>query len=62
MKRTLLLAVIILALSFSDAHADEVQDLLNYYVKRFNPETASLVIAGKPDSTGLFSDLFRESS
>ena len=42
------------------SYADEVNDLLNYYVNRFQPETASLVISQKPDETGLFSDIFMD--
>ena len=61
MTRKILTAVMIIVLSFTGAsYADEVQDLLNYYVKRFTPETASLVISGKPDDTGLFSDMYMD--
>ena len=41
-------------------YADEVDDLLNYYVNRFTPEKASLIISGKPDKTGLFGDIFMD--
>ena len=55
------LSLLLIALSLaSPSFADEVNDLLNYYVKRFSPETASLVIAEKPDQTGLFSDLYMD--
>ena len=61
MTRKILLAAVIIALSFSSmSYADEVNDLLNYYVKRFKPETASMIISAKPDSTGLFSDLYMD--
>lgn len=50
----------IISLSFSVCYADEVDDLLKYYVNRFNPETAYLVIADKPDKTGRFSDLYMD--
>ena len=50
----------IIFLSFTACYADEVDDLLKYYVNRFNPETAELIIAEKPDSTGLFSDLYMD--
>ena len=61
MTRKILLALVIIALPLSSlSYADEVNDLLNYYVNRFKPETAELVIAEKPDSTGNFSDLYME--
>ena len=61
MTRKILLAAVIIALSFSNMScADEVDDLLAYYVNRFKPETASLVIAEKPDNTGAFSDLYMD--
>ena len=40
--------------------ADEVDDLLNFYVKKFNPEKAILIISGKPDKTGLFQDVYMD--
>ncbi len=60
MARKLLLAFMIISLSFSASYADEVDNLLKYYVNRFSPETAELVIAEKPDKTGRFSDLYME--
>ncbi len=60
MARKFLLAFMIISLSFSVCYADEVDDLLKYYVNRFNPETAYLVIADKPDKTGRFSDLYMD--
>ena len=61
MTRKILLALVIIALPLSSlCAADEVNDLLSYYVNRFNPETAELVIAEKPDATGNFSDLYME--
>ena len=61
MTRKIFLALVIIALPLSSlCYADEVNDLLNYYVNRFNPETAELVIADRPDSTGQFSDLYME--
>lgn len=52
---------VIIVLSFAGSClADEVQDLLNYYVRRFTPETAQLVISQKPDSTGLFNDIYMD--
>ena len=50
----------IISLSFSACYADEVDDLLKYYVNRFRPETAELVISEKPDKTGRFSDLYMD--
>ena len=51
--------VLIFALIFSgSSYADEVDDLLNFYVEKFKPEKAVLVISGKPDSTGLFNDVY----
>ena len=56
-----LIASVIIALSFSSmSRADEVNDLLNYYVNRFKPETASLTISQKPDETGLFNDIYMD--
>ena len=61
MTRKFLLALVIIALPLSSmCCADEVDDLLGYYVNRFKPETAELVIAEKPDETGNFSDLYME--
>lgn len=51
---------LILLLFVSDSYADEVQDLLNFYVKKFKPEQALLVISDKPDSSGAFSDLYMD--
>ena len=42
----------------SFAHADEVDDLLKFYVNKFQPEKALLMISEKPDSTGLFNDVY----
>lgn len=48
-------------LSFANTgHADEVQDLLNFYVTKFQPERALLVISDKPDNTGLFNDIYMD--
>ena len=53
--------VIAITLLFaSQSCADEVQDLLNFYVKKFKPEQALLVISDKPDSSGAFSDLYMD--
>ncbi len=60
MYRKLLLAVLFVFISFSVSYADEVNDLLNFYVKKFNPEKASLVISDKPDETGKFNDIYME--
>ena len=61
MTRKILLAAIIIALSFTSlSYADEVDDLLSYYVNRFKPEKASMTIAEKPDATGLFSDVYMD--
>ncbi|MBQ6738983.1 MAG: DUF2993 domain-containing protein [Synergistaceae bacterium] len=61
MKGKLKFIVFALILTFlfsSSCFADEVNDLLNFYVKRFRPEKALLVISGKPDETGLFNDIY----
>lgn len=55
-------AFILVLLSAGSCCADEVQDLLNFYVRRFKPEKASLVISGKPDETGMFNDIFMDLS
>ena len=60
MKKILLVCILILALLPCVSHADEVNDLLNYYVNRFNPEKALLVISDKPDKTGKFNDIYME--
>ena len=53
--------VIAMVLLFaSQSCADEVQDLLNFYVKKFNPEKALLIISDKPDSTGMFHDIYMD--
>lgn len=59
MTRKNFLAAVIIALSFASlSYADEVDNLLSYYVKRFRPEKASMTISQKPDDTGLFSDIY----
>ena len=61
MTRKVFVAAVIIALSFSSmSYADEVNALLNYYVNRFKPETASMTISQKPDNTGLFSDIYMD--
>ena len=57
MLKRLLLAVSLLMLPVACC-ADEVDDLLAYYVKRFTPETAQIVVSGKPDANGAFSDVW----
>lgn len=42
------------------ANADEVNDLLNFYVKKFTPEKATLVISDRPDATGLFNEVYMD--
>lgn len=37
---------------------DDVQNLLNFYVRQFKPEKALLIIQDRPDETGLFSDVY----
>ena len=61
MKGKLKFIVFALILTFlfsSSCFADEVNELLNFYVKKFRPEKALLVISGKPDETGLFNDIY----
>ena len=54
-------AAMIMLISFaSSSYADEVQDLLNFYVKKFNPEKALMIISDRPDSTGLFNDIYMD--
>lgn len=61
MTRKILLAFVIIALLFAaPCCADEVDQLLSYYVNRFKPETASMVISEKPDETGLFNDIYMD--
>ncbi|MBQ7593970.1 MAG: DUF2993 domain-containing protein [Synergistaceae bacterium] len=59
-KLKFILAIIIVVLFSSQSYADEVDDLLNFYVRKFKPETATLVISEKPDSTGLFQDVYMD--
>ena len=54
-KFTLAIMLLFFALP---SYADEVDDLLNFYVKRFKPERATLIISEKPDNTGLFQDVY----
>lgn len=58
MKKIIFAAMIISLLVSSVCYADEVDDLFGYYVKRFKPEKADLVISGKPDKTGKFQDIY----
>ena len=61
MKIKKFIYVLLMLLIFSGScYADEVQDLLNFYVKKFKPEKALLVISEKPDSTGLFNDIYMD--
>ncbi len=53
-------AVMLLVICPCLSFADEVNDLLNFYVKKFNPEKALLVISDKPDKTGLFNDIYMD--
>ena len=52
-------AVMIFAMPFA-VHADEVDDLLDFYVKKFTPTKAVLIISDKPDSTGLFNEVYMD--
>ena len=58
-KVTLITIILTLVLC-SGVQADEVDDLLMYYVNRFKPETANLTISAKPDKTGRFNDIYME--
>lgn len=59
MKRNIIIALIFAFFILPCAsYADEVDDLLNFYVKKFTPEKATLIISDKPDSTGLFNDVY----
>lgn len=40
--------------------ADEVDGLLNFYVRKFQPEKALLIIQDKPDESGMFTDIYME--
>ena len=53
-------AIIILLVFANSSYADEVQDLLNFYVRKFTPEKALLIISDKPDATGMFKDLYMD--
>ena len=56
--RKCILAVFLLLIVPCTSFADEVNDLLNFYVNRFQPEKALLVISDKPDKTGKFNDIY----
>ena len=61
MKRKFLFAfVVMIFLLPCAAHADEVNDLLDFYVKKFTPEKATLIISEKPDATGLFNEVYMD--
>ena len=59
-KLTLTMTLLLFSLSSCYAYADEVEDLLNFYVRKFTPERATLVISEKPDKTGLFQDIYMD--
>lgn len=40
--------------------ADEVQKLFDFYIKKFTPEKAVLIISERPDSTGKFNDVYMD--
>ena len=54
------IVIAMILLFASQSCADEVQDLLNFYVKKFNPEKALLIISDKPDSSGMFHDIYMD--
>ena len=56
--RLSLLFMFLFALFSGTSYADDVQNLLNYYVREFKPEKALLIIQDKPDETGMFSDVY----
>ena len=58
MKKIIFAALLVVITASSVCYADEVEDLLGYYVNRFTPEKAELVISEKPDATGKFSDIY----
>ena len=59
MKRKIILALMFMIFVLPCvSYADEVEDLLNFYVKKFTPEKATLIISDKPDETGLFNDVY----
>ena len=54
----LFLVLLSLFLTVSIASADPVDDLLDYYVSRFNVEKGLITVDRQPDDTGLFSDVY----
>lgn len=58
MKKIIFAVVLAMLISAGTCYADEVDDLLGYYVNRFKPENAELVISEKPDPTGKFNDIY----
>ncbi|MBR6901056.1 MAG: DUF2993 domain-containing protein [Synergistaceae bacterium] len=59
MKRKLIIALLfVIFLLPCVSYADEVNDLLDFYVKKFTPEKATLIISDKPDATGLFNEVY----
>ncbi|MBR0151641.1 MAG: DUF2993 domain-containing protein [Synergistaceae bacterium] len=42
------------------SYADDVDNLMNFYVQKFTPETALIMVSNKPDKSGSFNDVFME--
>ncbi len=64
MNKKILLVVSLLSVSLmsmfvcSPVLADEVEDLFGFYIRKFTPESAQLIISDMPDSSGQFNDVW----
>jgi len=56
--RKILAAVIFVLVTVSASFADPVDDLLNYYVSRFNVERGEIIVDALPDSDGTVNDVY----
>ena len=59
MKKFFIATIFFIFLSSSVyASEQDVQNLINYYIKRFSPEKAVMMASGMPDQTGYFNDVY----
>ncbi len=55
--------ILLLCFSFifiNEAAADDVEKLFNFYIKKFTPEKAVLLISEQPDKSGKFNDIYMD--
>ncbi len=54
-------SVFLLLFCVGEVHArDSVQDLLDFYVRKFSPEKAVMIISEQPDPSGHFNDIYMD--